>query len=115
MDILSDDNKKTLFWITIIVAAELTAFVLLQKSIDSKKNRLFYITTSILLFTIVPLAFRETLKVNSIAMSNFYWIVLSEIGAVIVGYLFFTQKLSTREWIAISLLVLASIITLTGA
>jgi hypothetical protein len=56
---------RTLFFVTCIVAAELTAFALLQNSVDTPHRKAFNITVSILLFgIIVPLSFRETLKGN---------------------------------------------------
>lgn len=106
---------KTLFWITCIIVAELTSFALLQKSIDSHKNATLYIIISILLFGIVvPLAFRETLKANKIAISNLYWIIGSQIGSVILGYYAFKQNVSRREYVAISLLLLATIVQFSG-
>jgi hypothetical protein len=109
-------NVTTLFWITCIVAAELLAFALLQKSVDSTKNAAFYITTSILLFgLVVPLAFRETLKGNQIAISNLYWILASQIGSMALGYFAFRQTLSLREYSAVGLLLLATLILFSGS
>ena len=107
---------STLVWITCIVAAELVAFALLQKTVDSPKNAALYITISILLFgLVVPLAFRETLKGNKIAISNLYWIIASQFGSVILGYWVFKQSLSSREYAAIGLLVLATIVQFTAS
>ena len=109
-------NVTTLFWITCIVAAELLAFALLQKSVDSTKNAAFYITTSILLFgLVVPLAFRETLKGNQIAISNLYWIIASQIGSMALGYFAFRQTLSLREYSAVGLLIIATLILFSGS
>jgi multidrug transporter EmrE-like cation transporter len=102
---------KTILWITSIVIAELIAFALLQTSVDSPKHATLYITISILLFgLVVPIAFRETLKGNKIAVSNMYWIIASQIGSVILGYWLFQQHLSTKEYIAIFLLILATLV-----
>jgi hypothetical protein len=113
---LISGNGATIFWITCIVGAELLAFALLQKSVDSSKNAYIYITTSILLFgLVVPLAFRETLKGNKIAISNLYWIIASQIGSVILGYYAFNQSLSTREYFAVALLILATFVQFSGS
>jgi multidrug transporter EmrE-like cation transporter len=108
-------NGKILFWISCIVVAELTAFALLQKSVDSSKNSALYIGIAMLLFGIVvPLAFRETLKGNKIAISNLYWIIASQIGAVLLGYFAYKQTLSSREYVAVGLLLLSAIVQFSG-
>jgi hypothetical protein len=104
-------SLRTILWITCIVIAELVAFALLQTSVDSPKYATLYIIIAILLFGIVvPIAFRETLKGNNIAVSNLYWIIGSQIGSVILGYLIFKQNLSRKEYIAIFLLILATLV-----
>jgi len=107
---------KTVLWITCIVVAELIAFALLQTSVDSPKHATWYIIISVLLFgLVVPLAFRETLKGNKIAVSNLYWIIASQIGSVILGYWLFQQHLSIKEYIAIFLLFIATLVLFIGA
>jgi len=97
-----------LVWVSFIVAAELIAFWMLQKSVDTPKHAALYITLSILLFgLIVPLAFRQTLTSTQIAVSNMYWIILSQIGSIVLGYLAFNQKISGRSMVAVVLLFLA--------
>lgn len=110
------EHIRTFFLITCIVAAELTSFALLQKSVDSSKNAYMNISTSILLFgLVVPLAFRETLKGNKIAISNLYWIIASQIGSVVLGYYAFNQNLSTREYFAVALLIIATLVQFSGS
>lgn len=107
---------KTLLWITCIVVAELTAFILLQKSIESPMHSTLYIIISIILFgLVVPLAFRETLRGNKIAISNLYWIIASQIGSVILGYWLFNQNLTASEYASIFLLILATIVLFSGS
>jgi hypothetical protein len=105
---------KTFGFVTLIVAAELAAFALLQNSVDTDEHKIFYLVSSCLLFgLIVPLAFRETLKLgNQIALSNLYWIVLSLIGSALLGFLAFQQKLTAKNYAAFGLLLLAVIIQL---
>lgn len=111
----SNKKLKTLFFVTCIVAAELTAFTFLQKSLDSKKNEMFHLISAILLFgLVVPLAFRETLRGNPIAIANLYWIIASAIGSVIIGYWVFKQTLSTKDFIAIGLLIIATLVQFYG-
>ena len=96
---------RIIAWVTLIVAAELTAFWLLQKSLDRPK-KVAYIAAAVALFGIVvPLAFRQTLREGSdIAVSNLYWIILSQAGSVALGAVAFKQTLSAREWAATALL-----------
>ena len=106
---MTNKNLKTIFWVTLIVAAELIAFALLQKAVDEPKNSAIYTFIACLLFgIIVPLAFKETLgNGNIIAAANFYWIVLSAIGSAGLGYWVFKQNLTRKELVSIPLLLLA--------
>ena len=108
-------SSITLLWITLIVAAELTAFALLQNSVDSTKHAARNITGAILLFgLVVPLAFRQTLRGTQIAVSNLYWIILSQIGSILLGYFAYNQSLSRKEYIAVGLLLLATAVQVFG-
>jgi len=57
----------------------------------------------------------DALKGNKIAISNLYWIIASQIGSVILGYYAFNQSLSTREYFAVALLILATIVQFSGS
>jgi multidrug transporter EmrE-like cation transporter len=105
---------KTLGLVTLIVSAELTAFALLQNSVDSQRHEIFYLLSACLLFgLVVPLAFRETLRIgNAIAISNLYWIALSLLGSVVLGYFAFDQKPSGKNYAAMALLLIAVVIQL---
>ena len=104
-------NYSVWLWITVIVACELTAFALLQKSVESPKYSNTYVAISILLFGLgVTLAFRETLKGNKIAVSNLYWIIASSLGSFALGYFVFNQSLGTKEYVGIALLLAATAI-----
>ena len=102
-------NLRTIGWITIIVAAELISFALLQESVNSEKHAFVYTLLACLLFGLaVPLAFKETLRDgNEIAAANLYWIILSAIGSILVGYLIFKQPLTRKEVITVTLLFIA--------
>jgi multidrug transporter EmrE-like cation transporter len=108
---MSQKDVKALLWVTVIVAAELLAFALLQKALDDEKQGALYTIIACLLFgIIVPLAFKEALASgNMIAAANLYWIVLSQIGSVVLGYWVFKQNLTRKEMVAIPLLLLAVI------
>lgn len=106
---MASTGLKNLFWVTCIVAAELLAFALLQNSVDNTKHANLNIFFAILLFgLVVPLAFRETLRGTQIAISNLYWIIASSIGSILLGYFAFNQQLKTKEFVAFSLLLLAT-------
>jgi len=110
--VLLRKNKMTkarvLLFVSLIVAAELTSFALLQKSIDTHAPG--KVAAAMLLFGIVvPLAFRETLRDTPIAVSNLYWIVASSLGSVALGSAF-GQTLTSREYAAIALLIAATVI-----
>lgn len=109
------NNLKTLFWVTLIVVAELIAFALLQKSIDTAYNRNVNVVFSILLFgLVVPLAFRESLRGNAIAISNLYWIITSLIGSILLGYFAFHQKLAIKDYAAVGLVCVAFAVQIFG-
>ena len=105
----------TLFWISVVVAAELVAFDLLQKSVDSAAHRNAYIAIAVLLMGIgVSLAFREALRNgDKLAIANLYWIAASSMGSIALGYFAFGQKLRPQEILAAVLVILAAVVLLT--
>jgi multidrug transporter EmrE-like cation transporter len=103
------EKSKVFLWVTLIVAAELTAFALLQDSVDHHAPG--KVVVAMLLFGIVvTLSFRESLRGAAIAVSNLYWIILSSLGSVALGYYLYDQKLTSRQYIAVGLLVAATTI-----
>jgi multidrug transporter EmrE-like cation transporter len=106
--------RHPIFWITLIVILELISFTLLQKSLESEKNKAAYIVISVILFSLVPLAFRESLRGSQIAVANLYWILLSQIGSIILGYAIFNQKFGSRETFSVVLLIIAALVTLNA-
>ena len=104
-------------WTSLIVIAELWAFYLLQKNVDEKSSLLSgKVILSVLLFgLVVPYSFRKVLLGGTnVPIANLYWIVLSQIGSVALAYYLLNQKIKLKDWIAISLLILAVIITVFG-
>ena len=68
--------------------------------------------------TVVPLAFRETLRISSgIAVSNLYWIILSQVGSVALGAFAFKQTLKPtgkpEDWAAVVLLLASAGVAFT--
>lgn len=105
----SSRTLRTVGWVSVIVAAELAAFSLLQRSVGTDVRpsvKALHVAGAMALFgLVVPLAFRETLRGGSnMAVSNLYWIILSQLGTVALGYVAFGQKLLAHEWIAFALL-----------
>lgn len=116
-----NDNRgntgSALAWTSLIVIAELWAFYLLQKNVDEKASLISgKVIFSILLFgLVVPYSFRKILLGGThVPIANLYWIVLSQIGSVLLAYYLLNQKIKMKDWIAISLLFLAVIITVFG-
>ena len=115
---MSENNNgntgSALAWTSLIVIAELWAFYLLQKNVD-ENGPLFSgkVIFSVLLFgLVVPYAFRKILMGGThVPIANLYWIVFSQIGSVALAYFLLNQKIKMKDWIAISLLFLAVIIT----
>ena len=102
----SDKTLRVVGWVTAIVAAELLAFTLLQKSVDSDAKRPALILGAMALFgVVVPLAFRETLREGSaVNVSNLYWILLSQSGAVLLDLLVFKKVIRGKDYISMGLL-----------
>jgi hypothetical protein len=98
---------RTVGWVSLIVGAELAAFSLLQRSVDEPTNKALNVAAAMVLFgTIVPLAFRETLQEGgNMAISNLYWIILSQLGTVALASAVYKKQMHAREWAAFGLVV----------
>ena len=61
---------------------------------------------------IVPYSFRETLRDenSSLQFSNLFWIVISQLGTIFVGYILFKQHLDINDWISTILLMASAIV-----
>ena len=111
---LKEHIGSTLGWITVVAAAELLAFYLLQTSL-TESNPLYLVGACLLFGIVVPLAFRESLRSGTnVPIANLYWIVFSEIGAVLLAYFVFKQTLSKREMVAIGLLLVSFFLAITS-
>lgn len=98
---------RTVGWVSLIVAAELAAFGLLQRSVDEPSNKALNVVGAMALFgTVVPLAFRQTLHEDgNMAISNLYWIILSQLGTVALASAVYKKSMHAREWAAFGLVV----------
>jgi hypothetical protein len=104
----------TLLWTSSIVIAELFAFYLIQKNVDEEASWInINMIASIFLFGIVvTYSFRQVLLTGTnIPLANLYWIMFSQIGAVIMAYILFSHKIQVKDWIAIALLFVYVVIT----
>lgn len=104
----------TLAWTFCIVIAELIAFYMIQKNIDDQEGIISYrMFLSIFLFgIIVTFSFRQLLlSGTNIPLANLYWIIFSQLGAVIMAYFLFNDKIQIKDWIAIILLFIYLLIT----
>jgi hypothetical protein len=111
---MSQSFLVTLAWTFSIVIAELIAFYLIQKNVDDQEGILNYrMILSIFLFgIIVTFSFRQVLLTGTnIPLANLYWIIFSQIGAVIMGYFLFSAKIQIKDWIAILLLLVYVVVT----
>lgn len=106
----------TLSWTFLIVASELFAFYLIQKSIDEQSGINYKVILSAILFgLVVTYSFRQVLLGGTnIPIANLYWIIFSQIGSVIIAYYFFNQKIHIKDWIAIILVFVSLLITIYG-
>lgn len=107
----------TLAWASLIVISELLAFYLIQKNVDDQSGWLSAnILISALLFGIVvTFSFRQILSGGTnIPIANLYWIILSQLGAIIMAYVFFNQNIYTKDWIAIVLLFASFMVVYMG-
>ncbi len=111
---MSQSFLVTLAWTLSIVLAELFAFYLIQKNVDDQDSVFNYrMFLSIFLFGIVvTFSFRQVLLTGTnIPLANLYWIIFSQLGAVIMAYILFNQKIQIKDWIAILLLFVYVIVT----
>ena len=106
----------TLAWTVIIVFSELLAFYLIQKNVDDQSGLNSNLIVAALLFGIVvTYSFRQILLGGTnIPLANFYWIIFSQFGAVLIASLFFNHQIHTKDWIAIVLLFLSLFISYIG-
>jgi hypothetical protein len=111
---MSQSFLVTLAWTFSIIIAELIAFYLIQKNVDDKESILDYrMIISIFLFGIVvTFSFRQVLLTGTnIPLANLYWIIFSQLGAVIMAYFLFNHTIQIKDWIAIILLFMYVTIT----
>lgn len=103
-------------WTSLIVISELLAFYLIQKSVDEESGLNIGIIISALLFgIIVTFAFRQLLLGGAnIPLANLYWIIFSQIGALILAVFFFNQIIYIKDWIATVLLIVALMVSYMG-
>ena len=114
---MSTNIIVTLGWASLIVISELLAFYLIQKNVDEQSGWLTMdIFISVLLFGIlVTFSFRQILSGGTnIPIANLYWIILSQIGAILMAYIFFNQQITTKDWVAIIILFVSFLITYIG-
>jgi hypothetical protein len=111
---MSQSFLVTLAWTLSIVTAELIAFYLIQKNVDEQASWInLNMVISIFLFgIIVTYSFRQVLLTGTnIPLANLYWIIFSQLGAVIMAFYFFNQKIQIKDWIAVVLLFVYVIVT----
>ena len=103
-------------WTSLIVLSELLAFYLIQKSVDEGTGLNSGVIISSLLFgLIVTFSFRQILLGGTnIPLANLYWIIFSQIGALLIASLFFSQAIYLKDWIAIVILFIALIVSYMG-
>lgn len=106
-----------LAWALLIVSAELTAFYLIQKSVDEQSGifNVKMIVSALLFAIVVTYSFRQLLYGGTnIPIANLYWIIFSQIGSVLLAYYLFNQKIYIKDWIAVVLLIFAVFIIVYG-
>ena len=110
------DISAAVGWTSLIVASELLAFYLIQKSVDEETGLNSGVIISALLFgIIVTFAFRQLLLGGAnIPLANLYWIIFSQIGALIVASFFFSQAIYIKDWIATVILLIALMVSYMG-
>ena len=110
------DISATIGWTSLIVVSELLAFYLIQKSVDEETGLNSGVIISSLLFgVILTFSFRQILLGGTnIPLANLYWIIFSQIGALLVASLFFSQSIYTKDWISIVILFIALAVSYMG-
>ena len=111
---MSQSLVVTLGYTFSIVIAELISFYLIQKNVDEQEGILSYklFLSIFLLGVIITFSFRQILlNGTNIPIANLYWILFSQLGAIIMAYFAFNQKIQIKDWIAIIFLFVYVIIT----
>jgi drug/metabolite transporter (DMT)-like permease len=105
-----------LAWAFLIVVAELISFYLIQQSVDEQSGLNVKVIVSSLLFgIIVTYSFYQILYGGTnIPIANLYWVILSQLGSILIAYYFFNQTIYKKDWIAVILLFFALIIMIYG-
>jgi hypothetical protein len=106
-----------LAWASLIVITELIAFYFIQKNVDDQS--VWYTASmifSVLVFGIVvTFSFRQILiGGTNIPLANLYWIILSQLGSVIMAYFIFNQQILTKDWIATALIFISLLVVYFG-
>ena len=110
MTISQSNTIVVIAWALLIVIAELTAFYLIQKSVDEQSGifSVKMIVSALLFAIVVTYSFRQILYGGTnIPIANLYWVIFSQIGSVLLAYYLFNQKIYIKDWIAVVLLILA--------
>jgi hypothetical protein len=110
------DITVTVGWTALIVSSELLAYYLIQKNVDEESGLHIGVIISALLFgVIVTYSFRQILLGGTnIPLANLYWIICSQVGAILLALSFFNQAIYLKDWIATVLLLVALIVSYMG-
>ena len=117
MTIPQSNTIVVIGWALLIVIAGLTAFYLIQKSVDEQSGifSIKMIVSALLFAIVVTYSFRQLLYGGTnIPIANLYWIIFSQIGSVILAYYLFNQKIYMKDWISVVLLIFAVFIIVYG-
>ena len=97
---------KIIVILTVLITVETLAQWCFQKTLTQTHN--YYLLVGVVLYGVVGIAYYYMLKHGKkLAIANALWNSGSEISVAILGYLFFKQKLTATQLIAIMVITIA--------
>jgi multidrug transporter EmrE-like cation transporter len=104
----------TIFVVLFLVAAEVCAEYLVQKSVNDKTHG-FHFALSIGLYVLIPIALFTLFEAaNNLTVANTLWQVANMILVALVGYFAFEDNLSVVQVIGLLLAVVSAVLMMVG-
>lgn len=108
-------NNIWILYFFILVIAEILAIFLLTEW--SKYNKLYLIILGIISYIAVAVFFALIMKNisgNKLTILNTIWQIAGLIGVVLLGTIFYSEKLHYVQWIAVVLTIIAAVLLGVG-
>lgn len=99
-------SKKTFSLFLALISFEFLALYSIKKYKKSKDNK--YVLLSVLGYSLVALTLiRIVDKNDSVSLTNVTWNILSSMYGLFIGYILFTEEITTKQFLGITVGVIS--------